>query len=215
MLCTLALACVWALSPNAAALASPTRVERLIHTALSLDSDARNGAVVYKQHCARCHGVEAAGDVRSAVPALAGQRKAYLVKQLADFTELERDSRAMHAVVARDALSGPQVWADVSRYLSNLPPLQKPEVGSGADTNLGEAIFREQCAACHQDNAEGFAPSLRGQHYSYLLQQLRSLASSHRQNAQDGLGRFLDSLAADELAAVADYLSRDSVPTDP
>lgn len=167
---------------------------------------------MYEQHCARCHGTEAAGDAQSVIPVLAGQREAYLVKQLADFTELERDNRTMHAIVARAALSEPQVWADVAGYLSNLPSSKQPQVGSGTGTNLGEAIFREQCAACHEGDAggdaEGFVPVLQGQHYSYLLQQMRGLASSHRQNADEGLGRFLESLDADELTSVADYLSR-------
>jgi len=205
----------WMLSPVPAT-ASPTRVDRLIQTALNLDPDSRHGGVVYRQQCERCHGSGAVGNASNAIPILAGQRETYLVKQLADFTELERDSSEMHAVVAKAALSEPQVWADLARYLGNLPLPKSVETGDGGGVNLGEAIFREQCASCHASDAggddEGFVPSLRNQHYSYLLQQMRGLASSHRHNVDDGLTRFLDSLEVEEMTSVADYLSRQRGP---
>lgn len=199
-----------------AALGSPTRVDRLVSTALQLDPSSKNGAATYAKHCAACHGATAAGNLSNVVPALAGQREAYLVKQLADFTELEREGRQMHEVVAKAALSEPQVWADLASYLSALPPVKEPETGDGGGVNLGEAIYREQCASCHEADArgddDGFVPSLRNQHYSYLLQQMRGLASSHRHNVDSNLVRFLDSLDTDELTAVADYLSRQRGP---
>src|SRR5262245_63874122 len=103
-----------ALVCNALAFASPTRVDQLVCTALQLDPNSSRGAALYLQNCARCHGQGAIGDARNVIPALAGQREAYLIKQLADFTELERESQEMHAVVARAALNEPQAWADVA-----------------------------------------------------------------------------------------------------
>ena len=203
--------------PGAGTQASPDRVDQLIHTALQLDRNAKHGAAVYARNCASCHGQQALGNAANVIPALAGQRQAYLIKQLADFTELERDGRAMHEVVSRSALTEPQVWADVAAYLNELPVSRLPETGNGAGVELGEAIFREQCASCHEEDArgddDGFVPSLRNQHYSYLLQQMRSLASWHRHNVDADLVRFLDSLETDELTSVADYLSRLHGPT--
>lgn len=205
------MAWAWMLSPMPV-IASATRVDRLIQTALNLEPDSRHGAAVYKQQCEHCHERGAVGNASNVIPALAGQREAYLVKQLADFTELERDSPEMHAVVAKAALSEPQVWADIARYLSSLPLSKSAESGDGAGVNLGEAIFREQCASCHASDAggddDGFVPSLRNQHYSYLLRQMRGLASLHRHNVDDDLTRFLDSLEVEEMTSVADYLSR-------
>jgi cytochrome c553 len=197
---------------GATASASPTRVDQLVRTALQLDPNASHGAALYLQNCARCHAQGAIGDSRNVIPALAGQREAYLIKQLADFTELERDSQEMHAVVARAALNEPQAWADVAAYLSHLPAARFPETADGAGVELGEAIFQEQCASCHEEDArgddDGFVPSLRDQHYSYLVRQMRSLAASHRLNVDADLVRFIDSLDTDEITAVADYLSR-------
>ena len=193
-------------------LASPARVDQLVRTALQLDPNASRGAALYLQNCARCHGQGAVGDARNVIPALAAQREAYLIKQLADFTELERESQDMHGIVARAVMNEPQAWADVAAYLSRLPAAQFPEMADGEGVELGEAIFQEQCASCHEEDArgddDGFVPSLRDQHYSYLVRQTRGLAASHRSNVDADLVRFLDSLDTEEITAVADYLSR-------
>jgi len=208
-------ACLMGLA-SAHAIASPIRVDQLVGTALQLDPNAKKGAAVFAKNCSSCHGADATGNPAGVIPALAGQREAYLVKQLADFAEQEREARQMHEVIAKAALSEPQVWADVASYVSALPPAKSPETGDGGGVNLGEAIFREQCASCHEADArgddDGFVPSLRNQHYSYLLRQMRSLASSHRHNVDANLVRFLDSLEAEEITAVSDYLSRQSGP---
>jgi len=210
---------LWAtmITPTATVSASPTRVDQLVRTALQLDPNTARGAALYDEHCARCHGPQALGSATNVIPALAGQRRAYLIKQLADFTELERESPDMHSVVSRAALAEPQVWSDVAAYLNGLPVVRFPETGDGQGVELGEAIFQEQCAACHEEDArgddDGFVPSLRNQHYSYLVRQVRSLASWHRSSVDADLVRYLDSLDTDELTSVADYLSRLRGPT--
>jgi cytochrome c553 len=42
----------------------------------------------------------------------------------------------------------------------------------------------------------------------YLLQEMRSMAAGHRSSLGPDLMRFLDGLAPDELAGIADYASR-------
>jgi cytochrome c553 len=193
-------------------IASPARVDRLVRTALQLESNVERGASIYAQECARCHVTGAIGDPRNVIPALAGQRHAYLIKQLADFAELEREGEDMHAVISKASLNEPQVWADLAAYLSGTPVVRFPESGDGRGVELGEAIYHEQCSSCHEEDArgddDGFIPSLRDQHYSYLVRQMRSLAASHRLNVDADLVRFLDSFETDEITAVADYLSR-------
>lgn len=201
-----------ALLCSTAAFASPARVDRLVRQALQLEPNASHGAALYLQNCVRCHGQGAIGDPRNVIPALAAQREAYLIKQLADFTELEREGREMHGIVARAPLNEPQALADLAAYLSHLPATRSPETADGEGVELGEAIFQEQCASCHEEDArgddDGFVPSLRDQHYSYLVRQMRGLAASHRLNVDTDLVRFIDSLDTDEMTAVADYLSR-------
>ena len=209
----------WALAllPIGSATASPTRVDQQVRAALQLEANVKRGGGMYATQCASCHGPQALGDAKNVVPALAGQRQAYLIKQLADFTELERDSSDMHKVASRTAVAHPQAWADLAAYLSELSAVRAPETGDGDGVELGEAIFQEQCASCHEDDArgddDGFIPSLRDQHYGYLVRSMRGLGASHRLNVDSDLVRFLDSFDADEITAVADYLSRLRGPT--
>jgi cytochrome c553 len=71
---------------------------------------------------------------------------------------------------------------------------------------------RMPSAACHEADGrgddDGFVPSVRNQHYSYLLKEMRNLAFVHRFNVETDLARFLGSLEEDEMEGLADYMSR-------
>ena len=194
------------------AVASPQSVDEKVRNALQLDQNTERGAGLYATHCAQCHGQRALGSASRVIPSLAGQRRAYLVKQLADFSEDERASREMHAVVSKREIADEQAWADLAGYLNSLPRATFPQTGDGRGLELGEAIFQDQCASCHQEDGrgddDGFIPSVRDQHYSYLVRQMRSIASWHRLNVDAELVRYFDSLDTEEATAVADYLSR-------
>jgi len=207
----------WALSAIAFAAplclhAAADRAEELTLTALELDANAKHGAKLYREQCAGCHGPNAHGAAEHDIPALAGQRRAYVVKQLADFIERDRIATQMHKVVSRPAVSEPQAWADLSLYLNNLPPAPTAETGDGKYLSLGEASYEQFCGSCHEEDGrgddDGFVPSLRNQHYRYLLKEMRNLAAGHRFNVESDLSRFLNSLQADEMQGLADYLSR-------
>ena len=184
---------------------------------MSLDKHPEKGAKLFAKYCVACHGEDGSGNSARAVPSLAGQRQAYLIKQLADFAQHERESAAMHAVVSQAVLREPQAWADIAAYLNGQQPAPSPETGNGENLELGEAIFGEQCASCHEEDGrgddDGFVPSLRNQHYSYIVRQVENLAAWHRRNVDDDLVRFLASFEEDERMAVADYLSRLRGPT--
>ncbi|MDY6948170.1 MAG: c-type cytochrome, partial [Pseudomonadota bacterium] len=192
--------------------ASPLSVDEKVRNSLQLDQNAAGGKILYAKYCAQCHGPQALGSAAKVIPSLAGQRRAYLVKQLADFSEDERANRDMHAVVAQPELSSEQAWADLSGYLNSLPRASFPQTGDGRGLELGEAIFQDQCASCHEEDGrgddDGFIPSVRDQHYSYLVRQMRSIANWHRLNVDADLVRYLASLDTEEATAVADYLSR-------
>ena len=195
-----------------AARASEQAVDRATQTALSLDAHPDRGASQFDRHCAGCHGVRAQGDAGRAIPALAGQRFAYLVRQLADFSGAERDSDTMHRVTSQKELREPQTWVDIAAYLNRAPLSNQAQTGDGTQLALGRGIFHEQCAACHrgdaQGDADGFVPSLRNQHYPYLVVQLHRLSEGHRHNVDEDLVRFLGGFSNQDIRATADYLSR-------
>jgi len=177
-----------------------------------LDANAQRGAALYSEECAGCHGREAQGASQHDIPALASQRRAYIIRQLAAFSERDRIATQMHKVVSREAVREPQSWADLALYLNNLPPPKGAQTGDGKYLSLGEASYEQFCRSCHDEDGrgddDGFVPSLRNQHYRYLVKEMRNLAAGHRFNVDDDLGRFMRSLKADEMQGLADYLSR-------
>jgi len=192
--------------------ASEEAVDRATQTALSLDAHPDRGASQFARHCAGCHGARAQGDAGHAIPALAGQRFAYLVRQLANFSGAERDSDTMHRVASQKELREPQTWVDIAAYLNRAPLSNRAQTGDGTQLALGRGIFHEQCVSCHRSDArgdgDGFVPSLRNQHYAYLVAQLHKLGEGRRHNVDESLMRFLASFSDQDMRATADYLSR-------
>src|SRR5688572_12386935 len=135
--------------------AAQERVDELLQTTMNLEPNLARGRALYERECSACHGPNAFGNAEQLVPALAGQRRAYLIKQLADFTELDRIATQMHRVVARKAFREPQSWMDVASYLNGLPVNVTPETGNGEMVSLGEALFDQWCASCHEVDARG------------------------------------------------------------
>jgi cytochrome c553 len=192
--------------------AADDRVTELTLDALDLDASAQRGAALYSEECASCHGREAQGAGQHDIPALASQRRAYIIRQLVAFSERDRIATQMHKVVSREAVVAPQSWADLALYLTNLPPPKGIHTGDGKHLALGEASYEQFCRSCHEEDGrgddDGFVPSLRNQHYRYLLKEMRKLAAGHRFNVEPDLARFMNSLKADEMQGLADYLSR-------
>lgn len=192
---------------------SPKTVE-LVGQAMAHTPDRERGAQVFRQACASCHGERAWGDPEAdeVIPALAGQREFYLVTQLADIAMLERNVPRMHRVLLQPEYDNPQLWRDVAAHLARQPPNPQPQHGNGRALQTGARVYERGCAQCHGRNGEGSAdepiPALRGQHYSYLLQQLRNFAAGHRSQVEPPVLDFAAGLSQEEMSAVADHLSR-------
>jgi len=213
--CALVLGALMVLAQHARA-DSAESVDERTRQALARDVHVARGAQVFKAHCARCHGPQAGGDAERAIPALAGQRFNYLVRQLANFAGEQRESDTMHRVLRSPVLRSPQTWVDVAGYLNRRPSTPVVGTGDGRHVTLGAAIFHEQCLSCHSEgargDADGFVPALRHQHYGYLLAQIHRIGHGDRHNADENLARFLAGFDEDEVEGVADYLSRLEAP---
>ncbi len=170
-----------------------------------------HGRELFKKICAQCHGPEAWGTPDGHYPQLAGQHRSVLIKQLADIRAGNRDNPEM-APYARVNALGYQGIADVTAYAASLPMNPKVDAGPGDQLPLGEHLFKHKCARCHGDDAEGsdidLFPSLYGQHYGYVLRQLRWIQAGKRRNVYRGMVRVVSYLSDKDLMAVADYVSR-------
>ena len=109
-------------------------------------------------------------------------------------------------------IGGLQGISDVTAYIESMQKTPDPGVGEGKNVELGSTIYAKRCIHCHGEKAEGnneaFFPSLNGQHYAYLLRQLKWIRDGYRKNANEAMVKEVKALSDDDLDAVADYLSR-------
>ena len=180
-------------------------------SALGKMPNESRGQRIFEQRCQQCHQVGATGLASQNIPALAGQHYEYLVKQVVDFLDRERDNDTMHQQLVQSGINNATSVADVVGYVANLPRNTVPEPGPGTMTAQGKQIYEGFCASCHGRTAEGSAdlwvPNLRGQHYSYMVEQMRRMARAQRANVPEDLHRMFTTYADSEFQAVADYLT--------
>lgn len=168
--------------------------------------------------CAACHG-ESGYSTNDAWPHLAGQHKAYLVKQLHDFKKNEsRHSPVM--MPFSSSLTEEDIEAIALFYAKQTrPPAQnvsKNEQGARlyrlGDSKKGIAA----CIACHGPNALGNPlagfPLLANQKAEYTFLQLKAFKDKARQN---DLNAIMQTIAGrmdeDDMRAVSIYLSQFSI----
>lgn len=173
------------------------------------------GAKSKDELCQGCHG-ETGLATTEAIPKLAGQYAAYLIKQLHDFQALRRRHRIMNPMA--EGLAEADI-ADISAYFaSQSRPAGKASAGDEAARNLflyGD-MEREipACAGCHELGGQGRLsggvayPRIGGQSRRYLRTQLLDWKFGSRANGADGaMNKIASGLSEEEIAALAEYLS--------
>lgn len=187
---------------------SEIKDEKLL--ALRASADKARGAETYRL-CHGCHRAGAQGMTDGTYPNLAGQHDTVLLKQMVDIQEGLRDNPKMFPFANKHEIS-PQDIADLSVYLSQLPPPKDVGVGSGKNLARGEALYNKDCAKCHgrvgEGSAEKFYPKVADQHYLYLEREIKDIASGKRRNSNQKMVNVVKKYKADEVQAVADYMSR-------
>ena len=177
--------------------------------ALELTGDATRGEEAYEV-CSACHLPNGAGRPDGTFPQLAGQHSTVLIKQIADIRAGRRDNPIMYPFAV--TLVDPQELADVSLYLQTLPIPPGNGKGPGTDLATGEKLYKRDCVQCHgeqgEGNAEKFYPVLAGQHYEYMLRQIRDIAALRRRNANPDMVKVVKDYKDEQLQAVVDYMSR-------
>jgi cytochrome c553 len=183
--------------------------EQQLAAALGAKPDLQHGASLF-QACVTCHNSDGSGEFNGDVPAIAGQYRRVLLRQLVDFHYGKRWDVRMEAVASSHYLSGAQDLADVAAYVSALPRFTDPGRGDGQLLAHGMQVYQSECASCHglsgQGDARKAVPWLAGQHYEYLLREMYYTFDHRRPNLTNHRV-FLDRFTRPDYQGVADYLS--------
>ena len=172
--------------------------------------------------CALCHSLDGISRM-SKFPKLAGQKSAYISKQLKDFHFGRRlnDGGQMGAITTEVDMD---TVPAIANYFAQLPPPPAAELDSDAETmelfRLGQEIFfkgvenTQSCASCHDHSAKQsvasarLAPWLFAQHEDYLIKQLNDFKAGNRVNdLTDSMQHLAKNLRPESIRAVAFYLA--------
>jgi cbb3-type cytochrome c oxidase subunit III len=163
--------------------------------------------------CGACHGADG-NSLAPNFPKIAGQGERYLVKQITDIKNGDRQVPEMLGFVM--GLSEADI-ADIAAYYAS-----QTAGGGAADPALVEAGKRiflggnaatgvPACIACHGAGGKGLAaagfPSVAGQHAAYTEKQLKDFYSAKRTNDASNVMRDIASrMHMDEIKAVSSYI---------
>lgn len=169
-----------------------------LHAAEPTPAPPPQGAIVFQNVCAQCHGVKGEGKVELKTPSIAGLPAWYARTQLANFREGRRGHEAadpqafMMAAIAK-ALS-PEHIAAVTDHVEKMPlviPTAKEREMPGTDIAEGARLYYERCMECHRYNASGEmtfgSPPLYGLQAWYLEDQLRKFKTGKRGTVKNDL----------------------------
>ena len=180
--------------------------------------------------CLSCHGDTGLGDDNLGTPRLAGQGFVYLRKQLYEYAADRRTDTTMGVMNGVAKALSDQDKADVSAYessvhqgalaaASNLEEVKAAGTVPVGERHLGKGIvlygIPEQgvpaCGSCHQYNGRGALPvypTIGGQRYVYLVNQLKQWREGTRANDPLAQMRIVASKLKDEdIYNVAAYLT--------
>lgn len=165
--------------------------------------------------CALCHSLDGVSRM-ARFPKLAGQKEAYILKQVRDVREGRRvnDGGQMQAVVTEVAEAD---LPAVAKWFAS-QPAPPPAAETEGDAAAGAKIYAERgCADCHEAETlpEGLnlpqgltPPRLAAQHEGYLAKQLADFREGRRENDPGGVMRTRAAALTDaDIAALAAFLA--------
>ncbi len=198
------------LLPSLAALAMSAAGQELLEVRQARP-DPERGAH-YFETCAACHGASGGGSANGEFPRIGGQHYSVLTRQLVAFRHGQRWDLRMENFADRHRLPDAQAIADVADYVSQLDDPSPPGVGTGELVARGASVYFQLCESCHGASGQGDAgqgvPRIGGQHYEYLRRQIYDAVDGRRPEFPPSHVQLLARLEHDDIAGVADYLSR-------
>jgi cytochrome c553 len=153
------------------------------------------------QVCAVCHGQNGVPLDPKTMPIIWGQQQSYLMKQLRNYRNGERNNPIMTPIAK--GLAEDDLRKLAAYFAAKTWPAQTAAAASASPPN-GIA----QCQPCHQPNFAGGpqAPRLAGLSYEYLAASMHGFAADKRTNNGD-MPKFMQALSDSERDAMARYLA--------
>jgi cbb3-type cytochrome c oxidase subunit III len=163
--------------------------------------------------CGACHGADG-NSLAPSFPKIAAQGERYLVKQITEIKNGDRQVPQMMGFVA--GLNETDI-ADIAAYFASQSTASGAAdpalVEAGKRLFLGgnEATGVPACIACHGADGKGMAaagfPRLAGQHAAYTETQLKAFYSGERNNDANNVMRDIASrMHMNEIKAVSSYI---------
>ena len=157
--------------------------------------------------CIGCHGVGTSET--EGVPSLGGQLPDYVITQLFQFREKQREAPPMNDIAAGFSDDDLRTYADA---VATLPP--PTGAGTVADPALaGRAqalVAKHQCNSCHGADLAGrdAIPRIRAQREEYLAKALAGYKSNARPGYDPAMNEVAQGLSEGDIKDLAAYVSR-------
>ncbi len=175
--------------------------------ALPASAQAQPAAGVPKaESCVRCHG-PGGNSPTGAFPILAGQTFRYLYLQLKDFQEGRRADPEMSPQV--EGMTRDEMLA-LAEYFSKQKPLPNGFKADPVRVNRGSKKADEVlCTMCHLGGFSGQneIPRVAGQHYDYIVKQLRDFKARRRTNDAGNMTSVANTLSDEDIIDLAHFVA--------
>jgi cytochrome c553 len=165
--------------------------------------------------CAACHGPDG-NSPASSFPKIAGQGKAYIIKQLSDFKAGKRSDPSMDGTIAA---VDPALFPYLADWFSQQKSAGTPPIAAADDDLVarGKKLWRAgdaakgvpACSACHGPTGAGLEaqyPGLSAQYPEYVEKQLLAFRNGERSNDPENMMRVIaERLLDKDVKAVSTY----------
>jgi cytochrome c553 len=156
--------------------------------------------------CVPCHG----GDGNStdpAIPSLAGQPALYTYYQLLQFRERQRVDPQMSPMA--ETLSAADMQDIAAYYAAQTLVTPRPTGDSAKAADGRRLVQTHHCDSCHAPGLVGqnHVPRLAGQHYEYLVKQLRAFKAQTRTDMEGSMTMAAQPLSAEDIEMLAHYIA--------
>ncbi|GLQ32707.1 c-type cytochrome [Litoribrevibacter albus] len=199
----------------------------LICTATSLAASATPEAQQAKvQQCETCHSEEhnANAVAASVAPVLNGMSDWYIEQQLTNFqmgyrTNQGPDATAIQQAHNQDAINGEAISLIADYYDELEHRFSDTTLAEGtSDLANGEALFEDQCAACHTSAFGRFlsdGPEITSLEAPYILEQLKALQAEQRKFQEETkhhrkMVKRLKEMSTQDLIDIVGYISKNA-----